>query len=101
MSFYYNTIGIREEYYDMRTARIMQRYMTDLDREMMKRCDLDRYELLLSRWKLMVLHMPKCYRREYYSLKTQEERNVWFKTFLNISINMGINRMPLTLLPFI
>jgi hypothetical protein len=97
----YNTQGIREEYYDMKTARIMRGYMSPIDKETVKRCDLDEYELLLSRWKLLVVNMSRNYRREYYTQKTQTERNRWLRLFLSMCIEKGVNELPLSLLPYL
>jgi hypothetical protein len=79
----YNTQGIHEEYYDMKTARILRNYLTEIDRNMMRRCDLEEYEVLLYRWKLLVVSMAKNQRREYYAQKTQGKRNHWLQTFLD------------------
>jgi len=78
----YNTQGIREDFYDMKTARILQKYLSDVDRNMIRRCDLEEHEVLLYRWKLLVVSMKNHQRREYYSQTTQEKRNRWLKEFL-------------------
>jgi len=82
----YNTQDIREEYYDMKTRRILSNYLTDIDRNMMRRCDLEEYEVLLNRWKLLVVSMGKNKRREYYAQKTQGKRNQWFQSFLDVHL---------------
>jgi hypothetical protein len=82
----YNTQGIREDYYDIKTARILRNYLTDIDRNMIRRCDLDEFDVLLYRWKLLVVSMSKNHRREYYTQKTQEKKNLWFKKFLDAHV---------------
>jgi len=91
---------LRDEYYDLDTAKLLCERLTDDEKNHISRNNLRQHAFLRDKWKTLVLSFTDNYLEEYYSLRLQTERNQWFKKYLDLNLEIHeIDRMPVTLLP--
>ena len=85
---------ITPDYYDNVTYTMLLETLTDEDREYMK---INIYEttetLMFNRWNTIINSLPNNYYNQYYSQTNQQDRNNWFKKYLEYPTK-NISDMP-------
>ena len=88
-----NTI-ITPEYYDTITYTMLLETLTDDDREYMKNNTNETTEtLMFRRWNTIINALSVDYYNQYYSQTTSQDRNSWFKKYLDYPTK-NISDMP-------
>ena len=85
---------IPTEYYDNTTYNILVETITDDDKEYMKNNTSDTIEILIyKRWTTIINSLPSNHYNQYYSQTNQQDRNTWFKKYLDYPTK-NISEMP-------
>jgi hypothetical protein len=87
---------LRDEYYDQTTTNLFRDRLTDDEKNNIRRNALREHQYLRGQWATIVLSLSDTYLDEYYSLRTQLDRNRWIEKYLNVR---DMIEMPATLLP--
>jgi hypothetical protein len=89
-----NNNTISSEYYDNTTYTMLLESITNDDKEYMKNNTYDTIEGFMNkRWTTIINALPSNYYNQYYSQTNQEDRNNWFKKYLNYPTK-NISEMP-------
>jgi hypothetical protein len=79
-----NSKLITLEYYDNVTYTMLLETISDDDREYMKNnTDETTETLMCKRWNTIINSLPHNYYNQYYSQTNQQDRNSWFKKYLD------------------
>ena len=88
-----NTI-ITPDYYDTITYTMLFETLTDDDREYIKNnTDETTETLMFRRWNTIINSLSHNYYNQYYSQTTSQDRNSWFKKYLDYPTK-NISDMP-------
>ena len=89
---------ISDSFYDKNTENILRNYLTEEDLLFVRENNIHLETHLFNHWNVTLLSLNAEYIAEYTSLKTQEERNSWFKKYIEYPTH-EMSKMPTTLLP--
>jgi hypothetical protein len=89
---------IPTEYYDKETEQIIQNSLSELDYCYIRYNNLDVKDFSLRRWTIILQSLNADYLNEYYNLRYQSLRNLWFKKYIEYPTH-NMSLMPPTLLP--
>jgi hypothetical protein len=87
-----------DNFYDKNTENILRSHLTEEDLLFVRKNKIDLENHLFNHWKLTLYSLNAEYTSEYISLETQEERNIWFKKYIEYP-TYKISKIPATLLP--
>jgi len=71
---------IPDEYYDVETYNLLYMRLTDKEKE---NIDNPINDFIFTRWRTILNYLPNNYYQQYYSQTTQQDRNEWFKKYLD------------------
>ena len=79
-----NSNTITPDYYDTITYTILLDTLNDDDRQYMKNNTEQTTEtLMFTRWYTIINSLPHNYYNQYYSQMSSQDRNTWFKKYLD------------------
>jgi len=81
------------EYYDENTRNMLKERLTSEDEEYIKTISDTIEQFLFKRWNTIVNGLPENYYNQYKELTTPEDRNEWFKKYLDYPTK-DIMKMP-------
>jgi len=84
---------ICEDYYDNNTQKMLLDLINDDDRTYIKTNNEDITTFLCKRWRTIVNSLPNNYYNQYKSKTTPQDRNDWFKKYLDYPTK-DISKMP-------
>lgn len=88
-----SNIVISDTYYDNNTHQLLFDIINDDDRTYIKITNEDITTFLFKRWRTIVNSLPINYYNQYKSKSTQQDRNDWFKKYLDYPTK-DISEMP-------
>jgi len=77
-------MDIPDEYYNDETYHLMNKTLTEDDREYITNTNGNTTNLLFKRWRMIINSIPINYYQQYYSYSTQDDRNTWLKKYLDL-----------------
>ena len=85
--------AICEDYYDNNTQKMLLDLINDDDNTYIKTNNEDITTFLYKRWRTIVNSLPNNYYNQYKSKTTPQDRNDWFKKYLDYPTK-DISKMP-------
>ena len=78
-----NAAFISDDYYDAETATLLFIRLTAEDKEYINNINENMNSILHKRWRTIINSFMPNYYNQYFSKKTSQERNTWFKKYLD------------------
>lgn len=90
---YTRRMNISDDYYDLETYNLVLNTLTDEDKEMLQSKNESLALFLVRRWRTIINSFPENYYNQYSSKTTPQDRNEWFKKYLDYPTK-DISQMP-------
>lgn len=90
---YTRRMSISDDYYDLETYNLVLNTLTDEDKELLQSKNESLTLFLVQRWRTIINSFPENYYNQYYSKTTSQDRNEWFKKYLDYPTK-DISQMP-------